>query len=139
LVLRLEGFVAERQEDTVIFVVDDDAAVRDSLKLLLEIHGMYVEDFESTQEFVDSYRKHPRECLVLDQHLPMVSGLDFLSSARGAELDLPVILITGRGDDAIRSRAQQLGVAAYLDKPVTDTQLLGAINDALAGGRRAAH
>jgi two-component system response regulator FixJ len=135
----LEDVLADAQEDTVVFVVDDDAAVRDSLKILLEIHGMSVQDFGSTEEFAENYRPHSRECLVLDQHLPMVSGLDFLSSPRGAQLDLPVILITGRGDDAIRARAQQLGVAAYLDKPVNDSQLLAAIRHALDGGRRPAH
>jgi two-component system response regulator FixJ len=123
-------------EDTVVFVVDDDAAVRDSLRTLLEIHGMHVEDFVSTADFADHYRPRPRECLVLDQHLPVVSGLDFLSSGRGAQLKLPVILITGRGDDAIRTRAQQLGVA-YLDKPVNDTELLAAIEEAVAGNRLA--
>ena len=129
--------MADRPEDTVVFVVDDDEAVRDSLKILLEIHGMHVEDFGSTADFAENYRPRPHECLVLDQHLPMVSGLDFLSSDRGTQLKLPVILITGRGDDAIRARARQLGVAAYLDKPVNDTELLAAIERAVAGGRPA--
>jgi two-component system, LuxR family, response regulator FixJ len=118
-----------------IFVVDDDDAVRDSLKLLLESYGMTVEDYSSTAEFARSYRRREHQCLILDQHLPGSTGLDFLSSVDGARADLPVILVTGRGDRALRARAERLGVSAYLEKPVSDGVLIAEIERALARGK----
>ena len=115
-----------------IFIVDDDEAVRDSLKLLLEAYGMAVEDYGSTAEFAGRYRPGRHQCLILDQHLPGATGLDFLSSAEGTRLRLPVILVTGRGDGALRDRAVRLGVSAYLEKPVADGALMTAIDRALA-------
>jgi two-component system, LuxR family, response regulator FixJ len=118
-------------EDILIFVVDDDDAVRDSLKILLESHGMAVRDFRSTQDFSDGYYRHPRACLILDLHLPVVGGLEFLALHRTAEMDLPVIMITGRGDGVTEERARELGVLAFLEKPLDDGRLMAAIGDAL--------
>jgi two-component system, LuxR family, response regulator FixJ len=116
-----------------VFIVDDDEAVRDSLRLLLEAYGMAVEDYASTAEFARGYRGGGGACLILDQHLPGSTGLDFLSSTDGTKLDLPVILLTGRADPAIRARAVRLGVSAFLEKPVSDDVLLAAIRSALDG------
>jgi two-component system response regulator FixJ len=121
-------------KETLIFVVDDDDAVRDSLRILLESHGMAVADFSSTRDFVAGYRRHPHACLILDLHLPVVGGLDFLASAAAKDLDIPAILITGRGDDATRERALQLGAVAFLEKPVDDGELMTAISRALHAG-----
>ena len=114
-----------------ICIIDDDAAVRDSLRVLLESHGWTVEDFASTAEFLA--RRHDSESaalLILDQHLPGASGLEFLAT-QGARLGLPVILITGAGDNNLRAQAYRRGVAAYLEKPLTETRLLDAIARAL--------
>lgn len=119
-------------KETMIYVVDDDDAVRDSLRILLESHGMRVSDFGSTGEFVAGYRAHPCACLILDLHLPVVGGLDFLASSAGRALDIPVILITGRGDEATRARAKELGAAAFLEKPIEDGALVEVIAAALA-------
>jgi two-component system, LuxR family, response regulator FixJ len=116
-----------------VFIVDDDDAVRDSLKLLLESYGMDVEDYGSTAEFARAYRPRSAACLILDQHLPGSTGLDFLSSSEGARLGMPVILLTGRADAALRARAGQLGVTKFLEKPVADDVLLAAIRQALDG------
>jgi two-component system response regulator FixJ len=116
----------------LIFIVDDDDAVRDSLRLLLEAHGMTVQDFESTAEFTAAYRRHPRACLILDLHLPVMGGLDFLASLGSDGPELPVIMVTGRGDDVSRARAFDLGASAFLEKPVDDRELLSAIDRALA-------
>ena len=121
------------QMPDTIFIVDDDEAVRDSLKLLLESYGLVVADFGSTAEFARHYRPGARQCLVLDQHLPGSTGLDFLASPAGAALELPVILVTGRGDKALRARAEALGVVRYLEKPVNDDVLLNAIRAAVDG------
>jgi two-component system, LuxR family, response regulator FixJ len=116
-----------------VFIVDDDEAVRDSLKLLLESYGMAVEDYGSTAEFARQYRPRHRQCLILDQHLPGTTGLDFLASPEGAALGLPVVLVTGRGDNALRARAGELGVSVYLEKPVVDDALMAAIRAAVEG------
>jgi two-component system, LuxR family, response regulator FixJ len=117
-----------------IFIVDDDEPVRDSLKLLLESYGMAVEDYGTTAEFTRHYRPRDRQCLILDQHLPGATGLDFLASPEGAALDLPVVLVTGGGDNALRARAAELGVSVYLEKPVVDDMLMAAIRAAIDGG-----
>ena len=117
---------------TLVFIVDDDDAVRDSLRFLLEAHGMTVEDFSSTAEFDAAYRRRPRTCLILDLHLPVTSGLEYLAS-RGTEgPGLPVIMVSGGGDDASRERAHELGAIAFLEKPVDDRELLSAIEQAIA-------
>lgn len=120
-------------EASTIYIVDDDEAVRDSLKMLLETYGMAVRDYDSLNDFARHYRPGPRQCLILDQHLPGMTGLDFLGSSRGAALSVPVILVTGRGDSSIRDRAYAMGVRAYLEKPIPDDILLEALRDAVDG------
>lgn len=118
-----------------VYVVDDDDAVRDSLKLLLESYGLTVETFDSIGTFLRSFRPNARaSCLVLDQHLPGTTGLDFLGSPEGRRLDIPVILVTGRGDAVLRARAFDAGAIAYFEKPVDDGALVSAIERALSGG-----
>jgi two-component system, LuxR family, response regulator FixJ len=119
------------QAKTVIFIVDDDDAVRDSLKLLLESHGMRVFEFSSTADFSAAYRPEPRACLIIDLHLPVEGGLEFLASERAKRMTLPAIMITGGADDATRAEALELGVSAFLEKPVDDRLLLDAITRAL--------
>ena len=116
-----------RRPPPKVFVVDDDEAVRDSIKVLLEVHGVEVEDYESTGEFASHYRRPPRGVLILDQHLPGMTGVDFLNSPEGQRLGIPVILITGRGDPGLEERARQAGVAEYLQKPVNQRVLLATV------------
>ena len=111
---------------TKVFLVDDDEAVRDAIKGLLEIHGLEVEEFGSTADFVRGYAKPQRGCLILDQHLPETSGLEFLTSPEGCELGIPVILITGQGDARIKGRAEWAG-AEYLEKPIRRGNLIEAV------------
>jgi FixJ family two-component response regulator len=118
-------------ETATIFIVEDDESVRDSLKLLLESYGMRVEDYGSAREFVRNYQVRRGHCLILDQHLPDMTGLDFVASPEGTRLDIPVILVTGRGDDLIRAKALQAGVAAYLEKPLDDGVLINTIREAI--------
>jgi two-component system response regulator FixJ len=124
--------VVTEAERTLIFIVDDDDAVRDSLRLLLVAHGMTVEDFGSTAEFAAAHRRHPRACLILDVHLPVTGGLEYLASLGKDEPGLPVIIVTGRGDEASRARAFELGAVAFLEKPVNERELLSVIDRALA-------
>jgi FixJ family two-component response regulator len=120
-----------------VFVVDDDAAVRDSIKILLEVHGFRVEDFASTGAFAKGYRKPSRGCLILDQHLPLTTGLDFLRSPAGKGLGIPVILITAQGDPKIERRARDAGVAEYLQKPIAQNLLLSTVERVLDQGASA--
>jgi two-component system response regulator FixJ len=114
-----------------IFIVDDDAAVRDSLKVLLTVHGLAVEDYESVAAFEKGYHAQPRACLLLDQHMAVTTGLEFLTSPQGRRLSMPVILITGRGDEGLRAQALEAGVAAFLEKPVASELLIRTIRNAL--------
>lgn len=116
-----------RGSEATIFIVDDDQAVRDSLKLLLELNTFAVEDYASTADFARSYQRPPRGCLVLDQHLPATTGLDFLKSEAGKQLGIPVILITGQGNPMLERRAREAGVADYLEKPIDKGVLITTI------------
>ena len=121
----------EASEDAItVFIVDDDEAVRESLRVLLESYGIEVETYDSTSALVADASPQPPACLILDQHLNGMTGFDFLTSSERAALDLPVILITGQGDAKIRTRALQLGVSDYLEKPLDEMALLAAIRRA---------
>lgn len=116
-----------------VFIVDDDDAVRDSLRVLLEVHGLEVEDFGSTCEFFAHYRKPTVPgCLILDQHLPRTTGLDFLTSTKGKEIGIPVILISGHEDAKLEGRAREAGVAEYLPKPISEHKLLETVQRVIA-------
>ncbi|MDE2230374.1 MAG: response regulator [Alphaproteobacteria bacterium] len=115
----------------MIYLVDDDDAVRDSLTFLLESHGFDVTAFASVAEFERGCQPNSNACLILDHHLPGVSGLEFLASPEGTALHMPVIVITGGADPNISARARALGVAAFLEKPVAEAPLLAAIDNAL--------
>lgn len=116
-----------------VFVVDDDDAVRDSLQTLLELQSFNVRTFETCQEFLRSGPSDPA-CLVLDIHLPGMSGFDLMEAMKRARRSLPTILITGRCDNSIRDRAKALGVVALLEKPVNFTELMSAITRCTEAG-----
>lgn len=123
---RETGIIKDMSGET-IFIVDDDEAVRDSLKLLLESHGCQVRDYGSTRDFYRDYRQGDRQCVVLDHHLPGETGVEFLESDDGAGLSVPVILVTGGGDQALKARATKAGALAYFDKPINDSELVATI------------
>ena len=114
-----------------VFIIDDDEAVRDSLRLLLEAHSMMVRDFASVSEFLDGIEPHPLGCLILDLHLPVISGLDLLRLFSHRIVGLSVVMLTGSCDSEIRTKAVEAGVAVFLEKPVQDDQLISAVSWAL--------
>ncbi len=114
--------MADRQTGGVA-IVDDDPAVLDSLKFLLEVSGHTVETYASGDDFLHNRRARPA-CLILDQHMPHMTGLELTARLRTAGEDLPVLLITGSPSPAIASRAAQLGVEAVLEKPLNEDTLL---------------
>jgi two-component system, LuxR family, response regulator FixJ len=115
-----------------VFIIDDDEAVRDSLRLLLEAHAMIVRDFASVPEFLAGTEPRPRGCLILDLHLPVFSGFDFLRRHSNRIDELPVVMLTGRCDPGTRAKAFEAGVAEFLEKPVADDRLIAAVRRALA-------
>lgn len=125
-----EAFGARAPAGRMVFIVDDDEPVRDSLKLLLESYDLNVRDYGSCPEFLGSLTGDERGCLLLDLHLPVMSGLDLLEGHAAAIRYLAVILITGRSDTATRARALDAGAVAVLDKPFEDEILLTEIERA---------
>jgi two-component system response regulator FixJ len=115
-----------------VYIVDDDEPVRDSLKTLLEAFDLDVRDYASCSDFIDTYDGSGSGCLLLDLHLPVMSGLEFLERHRDRLRGLPVIMITGRGDPATLARAKGAGVAAFLEKPFEEETLIAAIGRLLS-------
>ncbi len=106
-----------------VAIVDDDPAVLDSLKFLLEVTGHTVETYSSGDDFLHNRGARPA-CLILDQHMPHMTGLELTARLRIAGETLPVLLITGSSSAAIVSRAAQLGVEKVLEKPLNEDTLL---------------
>ena len=119
--------------DPVVFVVDDDEAVRESIRKLLSSVGLRAQTFGSTTEFLSSTRPEAPGCLVLDVRLPDVSGLEFQRALSEADTQIPIIFITGHADIPMTVQAMKAGAVDFLEKPVTRETLLEAIRRALAG------
>ena len=115
-----------------IYIVDDDEAVMDSLKALLETFGFNVQSYGSGNEFLADERHRAAGCLVIDQHMPGISGLDIIDHLRKKGVQIPAILMSGRLDASTRKRATRLGVRELLDKPVPASRLIEAIRTMLA-------
>ena len=123
--------------EALVFVVDDDAPMRESLTNLLRSVGLRVEAFASAQEFLRSTRPDVPGCLVLDVRLPGLSGLDLQQRLAEVDLDIPIIFITGHGDIPMTVQAMKAGAVAFLPKPFRDQELLDAIQQALTRDRLA--
>jgi FixJ family two-component response regulator len=117
--------------DAVVFVVDDDAAMRRSLENLLRSVGLRVESFASAREFLGRKGPDVPACLVLDVRLPGASGLDLQKSMAEADVEVPIIFITGHGDIPMSVQAMKGGALGFLTKPFRDQDLLDAIYQAL--------
>ncbi len=118
-------------EKPTIFVIDDDVAVQDSLKALLESADLNVETYGSGADFFADHDQHCLGCIVLDLDLPVMSGLEILEALVSRKSKMPVIIITGRADQATRERSLRTGAVALLEKPMRGEHLLNAINRAL--------
>jgi FixJ family two-component response regulator len=128
--------------DSIVFVVDDDRSVRDSLRRLFISVGLAVEVFPSAQAFLESPRPDSPACLVLDVRLPGLSGLDLQRELARTDSALPIVFLTGHGDIPMSVRAMKAGAVEFLTKPVREQDLLDAIRLAIArdrAGRRDRH
>ncbi len=121
----------------VVFVVDDDQAVREAIRKLISSVGLRVETFGSAGEFFSSSRSDVPACLVLDVRLPDVSGLEFQRALAEARVEIPIIFITGHGDIPMSVRAMKAGAVEFLTKPFRGQELLDAIQEAIAKDRAA--
>ena len=119
------------QSDVAVYIVDDDAAVRDSLDLLMQSVGLKATCFASAQAFLDSYDTSKPGCLILDVRMPEMSGLDLQHVLNEKKIQLPIIIITGHGDVPIAVRAMKAGAMDVLEKPFNDQALLDAITKAI--------
>jgi FixJ family two-component response regulator len=119
------------ETDAMVFVVDDDAPMRESLKNLIRSVGLRVELFASAQEFLRSKRPDLPSCLVLDVRLPGLSGLDLQKRTGDAGIEIPIVFITGHGDIPMSVRAMKAGAVEFLTKPFRDQDLLDAVQQAL--------
>ena len=121
----------------IVFVVDDDVSVRESLELLIRCEGWQPETFASAQEFLSRPRALVPSCLVLDVTLPGLNGLDLQKRIAADRIDMPIIFITGYGDVPMTVRAMKAGAVEFLTKPFSDDVLLSAITGALERSRAA--
>ena len=124
-----------KREDAIVYVVDDDTAVREALSSLVRAEGLRVRTFGSADEFLAAEREDVPSCLVLDVRLPGDSGLELQRELGGLQAPLPIIFITGYGDVPMSVRAMKQGAAEFLQKPFGDAELLAAIDAALARER----
>jgi FixJ family two-component response regulator len=119
------------QDTPMVFVVDDDPAVRASIQGLLKSVSLRSESFGTAEEFLRSKRTNGPSCLVLDVSLPGINGLDFQRELADAGIQIPIIFVTGHGDIPMTVKAMKSGAVEFLTKPFDDQDLLNAIHQAL--------
>ena len=120
----------------VVYIVDDDEAVRDSLHELLESVEIESQGFSSAQDFLDNYNDDMEGCCVLDIRMPGMSGLELHRKLLERECKLPVVFLTGHGDVPMAVDAMKQGAMEFIQKPVRDQELLDCINAALDSSRK---
>lgn len=123
------------QAAPIVFVVDDDVSVRESLELLIRAEGWQPELFASAGEFLARQRVSVPNCLVLDVSLPGLTGLELQRRIGAERTDMPIIFITGYGDVPSTVQAMKAGAVEFLTKPFTDSHLISAIRDAIERSR----
>jgi FixJ family two-component response regulator len=116
---------------SIVFVVDDDPLLRDSVADLLGSAGWAVQTFESATQFIQSPRPDVSACLILDVELPDLSGLDLQTELAKSGVEMPIVFLTGRGDIPMSVRAMKAGAVGFLTKPFRKEELFDAIHEAL--------
>jgi len=123
------------QATPIVFVVDDDISVRESLELLIRSEGWQCETFSSADEFLDRPRAFVPSCLILDVSLPGLSGLELQTRIANERTDMPIVFVTGYGDIPMTVKAMKAGAIEFLTKPFTNDVLLNAIRQAIDRSR----
>ena len=127
----LPAATTHERSECIVFVVDDDPLVRDSVADLLDSAGFTVQTFGSAAEFVQSHRPDLPACLILDVELPGFSGLDLQAELAKSGIEMPIVFLTGHGDIPMSVRAMKAGAVEFLTKPFGKQELLDAIEEAL--------
>ena len=125
------------ETQAIVFVVDDDASVREALERLVRSAGLRVEAFASAEEFLTRPQADAPSCLVLDVQLPDLNGLDLQRRMVDANADIPIVFITGHGDIPTTVRAMKAGAVEFLTKPLVEGDVLESIRQAIARDRAA--
>lgn len=127
------------ENDSLVFVVDDDPSIRQTLTWLIESVGMRVETFSSADAFLKRERHYGPACLILDVRMPGLSGIDLQNQLTAAGHSIPIIFITGHGTIPMSVRAMKAGAVDFIEKPFEDQTLLDSINRSLKEDRQAKH
>jgi two-component system, LuxR family, response regulator FixJ len=114
-----------------VIVVDDDAAVRNSLKFALELEGLTVRAYEDADALLADAALPTKGCLIVDYYMPTMNGVDLVKCLRRRHVDLPAILITAKATDEMRRNAARAGIRQVLEKPLEDSSLVDSIRGAL--------
>ena len=125
----------ESTEQPIVFVIDDDAPLRDALKRLFRMVGLRAETFASGPDFLKQKLPDVASCLVLDIRLPGISGLDFQAELAKADIRIPIVFMTGHGDIPMTVKAMKAGAVEFLAKPFRDQDMLDAVQLALQRDR----
>jgi len=119
------------QPNSLVHVIDDDEAVRDSLEFLLRTARLQVRTYDSATAFLSSLPSAESGCIVTDVRMPEISGVDLLRRLKELKIGMPVIVITGHGDIQLAVEAMKIGAADFIEKPFDDERLLAAVRSAL--------
>lgn len=123
------------EDDGTVFLIDDDAGVRDSLTLLLSLKGVSTQPFATAESFIESYRPGRAGCVLTDLRMPGMTGLELQTALRERRLEVPVVVLTAHGDVATARAALKNGAFDFLEKPVDDAMLLEVLRNALRADR----
>lgn len=119
------------QPEPIVYVIDDDDAVRHSLEFLLKTAGIEVRGFESAKTFLEMLPRIKTGCIITDVRMPEITGIDLLRHVKESGLDIPVIVITGHGEISLAVEAMKIGAVDFLEKPFDDDLLLASVRSAL--------
>jgi two-component system response regulator FixJ len=122
-------------EDGTVFLIDDDAGVRDSLTLLLSLKGVRTQPFANAESFIDTYRPDWPGCVLTDLRMPGMTGLELQAVLRKRQVDVPVVVLTAHGDVATARAALKNGAFDFLEKPIDDAMLVDVLHNALRADR----
>ncbi|HXX26262.1 MAG TPA: response regulator FixJ [Pseudolabrys sp.] len=120
------------QPDTMIYVVDDDEAARQSLEFLLKTAGMKVRSFDGAKPFLAALPEIRSGCVITDVRMPDITGIDLLRKVKESGVDIPVIVITGHGDIALAVEAMKIGAVDFFEKPFDDDALIASVKNSLS-------
>jgi two-component system response regulator FixJ len=123
--------ISTMQPEPIVYLIDDDEAVRHSLEFLLKTAGIEARGFESAKTFLEMLPRIKTGCIITDVRMPEITGIDLLRRVKESSLDIPVIVITGHGEISLAVEAMKIGAVDFLEKPFDDDLLLASVRSAL--------